>query len=243
MNKSSNFVYDNKIKMLTIVILVICSIVAAIIYPNSRKYKTITEQLESIVIENDTAYIVFIDDDKIYEAIKHTGVDLEILKTIPKKTQVTITIEDQSKETFSKNQEESIITRNEHNVYKKIFDFKSSVLVEISNISLKIPIQPKEAKCVSFNLDSSLVFRMKTDSKIETDEISYFNYINRNIHTSLLISNVVLGIEEFVDNETIKYDIINDFRISARSDDILVVNSKNSIIQSYVNMWYNEGIL
>ena len=83
---------------------------------------------------------------------------------------------------------------------------------------------------------------MKTDSKIElefnkeTDEISYFNYINRNIHTSLLISNVVLGIEEFVDNETIKYDIINDFRISARSDDILVVNSKNSIIQSYVNI-------
>ena len=99
MNKSSNFVYDNKIKMLTILILVICSIVAAIIYPNSREYKTITRQLESIVFENDTAYITFIEDDKTYEAIKHTGVDLEILKNIPEKTQVTITIEDQSKET------------------------------------------------------------------------------------------------------------------------------------------------
>lgn len=99
MNKSSNFVYDNKIKMLTIVILVICSIVAAIIYPNSREYKTITRQLESIVIENDTAYITFIEDDKTYEAIKHTGVDLEILKNIPEKTQVTITIEEQLKET------------------------------------------------------------------------------------------------------------------------------------------------
>lgn len=99
MNKSSNFVYDNKIKMLTIIILVICSIVAAIIYPNSREYKTITKQLESIVIENDTAYITFIEDDKTYEAIKHTGVDLEILKNIPEKTHVTITIEDQSKET------------------------------------------------------------------------------------------------------------------------------------------------
>lgn len=98
MNKSSNFVYDNKIKMLTIIILVICSIVAAIIYPNSREYKTITKQLESIVIENDTAYITFIEDDKTYEAIKHTGVDLEILKNIPEKTQVTITIENQSKE-------------------------------------------------------------------------------------------------------------------------------------------------
>ena len=166
----------------------------------------------------------------------------KVKNNVKKKGDKNALNEEQSKETFSKNQEESIITRNEVNVYKKIFDFKSSVLVEISNISLKIPIQPKEAKCVSFNLDSSLVFRMKTDSKIElefnkeTDEISYFNYINRNIHTSLLISNVVLGIEEFVDNETIKYDIINDFRISARSDDILVVNSKNSIIQSYVNI-------
>ena len=98
MNKSSNFVYDNKIKMLTIIVLVICSIVAAIIYPNSREYKTITKQLESIVIENDTAYITFIEDDKTYEAIKQTGVDLEILKNIPEKTQVTITIENQSKE-------------------------------------------------------------------------------------------------------------------------------------------------
>ena len=98
MNKSSNFVYDNKIKMLSIIILVICSIVAAIIYPNSREYKTITKQLESIVIENNTAYITFIEDDKTYEAIKQTGVDLEILKNIPEKTQVTITIENQSKE-------------------------------------------------------------------------------------------------------------------------------------------------
>ena len=98
MNKSSNFVYDNKIKMFTIIVLVICSIVAAIIYPNSREYKTITKQLESIVIENDTAYITFIEDDKTYVANNHSGVDLEILKKIPEKTQVTITIENQSKE-------------------------------------------------------------------------------------------------------------------------------------------------
>ena len=98
MNKLSNFVCDNKIKMLTIIILVICSIVAAIIYPNSREYKTITKQLESIVIENDTAYITFIEDDKTYVANNHSGVDLEILKKIPEKTQVTITIENQSKE-------------------------------------------------------------------------------------------------------------------------------------------------
>ena len=98
MNKSSNFVYDNKIKMLTIIVLVICSIVAAIIYPNSREYKTITKELESIVIKNDIAYITFFEDDKTYEAIKHTGVDLEILKNIPEKTQVNITIEDSKKE-------------------------------------------------------------------------------------------------------------------------------------------------
>ena len=101
MNKSSSFVYDNKIKMLTIIILVICSIVAAIIYPNSREYKTITKELKSIVIENDTAYITFIEDDKTYEAIKHTGVNLENLKNIPEKTQVTITIENQSKDKYT----------------------------------------------------------------------------------------------------------------------------------------------
>ena len=164
----------------------------------------------------------------------------KVRNNVRKKGDKNALIEDQSKETFSKNQEESIITRNEHNVYKKIFDFKSSVLVEISNISLKIPIKPKEPKCVSFNLDCSLVIRMKTDSKIElefnkeTDEITYFNYLNRNIYTSFLLSNVMIRIEEFIENEIIKYDIINNFRISARSDDILVVNSKNSMIQSYL---------
>ena len=80
---------------------------------------------------------------------------------------------------------------------------------------------------------------MKTDSKIElefnkdTDEITYFNYLNRNIHTSFLLSNVILGIEEIVNNEIIKYDVINNFRISARNDDILV----NSKIQLFNYMY------
>ena len=59
--------------------------------------------------------------------------------------------------------------------------------------------------CVSFNLDCSLVIRMKTDSKIElefnkeTDEITYFNYLNRNIYSSFLLSNVMIRIEEFIE--------------------------------------------
>ena len=64
----------------------------------------------------------------------------KVKNNVKKKGDKNALNEEQSKETFSKNQEESIITRNEVNVYKKIFDFKSSVLVEISNISLKIPI-------------------------------------------------------------------------------------------------------
>ncbi len=91
---------------------------------------------------------------------------------------------------------------------------------------------------------------MKTDSKIElefnkdTDEITYFNYLNRNIHTSFLLSNVILGIEEIVNNEINKYHVINNFRISARSDVILV----NSKIQLFNYMYgatfcgeFNEG--
>ena len=169
---------------------------------------------------------------KYFRKVKHN---------VKKKTDKNNAIEDQSKETISKNQEESVTVKTDRNdIYKKIFDFKSSILLEISNISLKIPVQPKEPNCTSFNLNSTISLRMKTDSQIElefnksTDKITYFNYLNRNIYVSFLLSNVTLEINEFLNDEIIKYDVIKNFRISARSDDNLVVSSKNSIIQSYI---------